>query len=407
MYHAFERRGAAAGLMFLTGLAICLTGVSGAARADSWGAVLLGSGVPGLNYANAVTPLGGFQVGASEDANGLPTPYYWTGNAASATTATPVGYDGGIIETVSFSSGKLIFGGSLVPPGEQTSHAAFWTPGGPVTDLHPANADFSTLTSLSRDSAAQTGVYDAPNSFGNMATHAGLWNGTADSLIDLTPDGAVGASSYAISGDGATQGGSVDDGGADLKPGTWSGTPDSFVDLTPDGYVGGEVYALSGDGAIQAGYVDNPAFDQLAGYWNGSASSFVLLDPPTWDFSNVNAASADGQVFVGYGYDNDITQAEIHGLYWTAAGGSAGFVDLHQYLPAEFSDSVAYGVTHFNGISYITGEAFRPDGSEVAVLWRHSDISAPEPGTLTLGALGIGCWVAITSFWTVLRRKRA
>ena len=397
MYRPFARRGAAAGLALALGWAPM------AARAETWSVITLGSGVPGLNYANAITPAGGFQVGASEDDAGISTAYVWQGTAASATNVTPAGYEGAGIESVSYAGGKPVFGGFVVTPGNQASHAAFWTPGAGPVDLHPAISSGSSLLGMSADAKTQVGSFTAPNALGNDASHAGLWRGTAESLVDLTPAAGIESNGYAISGNGAVQGGSVDNGGADLLPGIWNGSAESFVDLTPNDALGGEVYALNGDGSIQAGYADFDSPDgpdERAGYWNGSASSFTLLNPPNWDFSNVTAVTKDGQTFVGFGYDNTVTAAETHALLWTADGGSAGYLDLHQYVPAEFSDSAAYGVTQINGVTYIVGEVFRPDGSEAAALWRRTADAAPEPGTLLLALFG-GAGIAL------IRRRRA
>lgn len=87
------------------------------------------------------------------------------------------------------------------------------------------------------------------------------------------------------------------------------------------------------------------------------------------------------------------TGGQNHAMYWS--GTSASALDLHSFLPANYTSSAAHGIWSNASGTYIAGEAVNGSfGRTESMLWFQA---VPEPGPLL--ALGLGAVV-------LLRRRR-
>ena len=134
--------------------------------------------------------------------------------------------------------------------------------------------------------------------------------------------------------------------------------------------------------------------------WTGTAASRVDLDP-------VNSAGSQAYgVYNGrqVGYSFSILDGRQHAGMWS--GTAASWTDLSVQLPANYSDSFAYGVWRDTTTTYVVGFSQNDTtGQYDAILWTVAGgVPVPSSGpwslaTLAAGLLGAGV--------VVLRRRRA
>lgn len=96
-----------------------------------------------------------------------------------------------------------------------------------MVDLHPAGALSSAA--VATDGVLQGGWSDWQLQF--VETHATIWNGTAQSFVDLRPSGGY---SRVVGMAPGVQVGEFVLGGSN-RAALWRGTPQSFLDLNPPG----------------------------------------------------------------------------------------------------------------------------------------------------------------------------
>ena len=167
------------------------------------------------------------------------------------------------------------------------------------------------------------------------AGHALLWTGSADSVVDLHPQGFT--FSIAQGTAGRRQVGYADDKGGARHAMLWRGSAATAVDLTPRNFRDASAYGA--DIEQQAGYGE--LRDQSLPHallWTGSAASAIDLHPSGFSSSQAWAVGDGQQVGVGVPTVPTIP-GNYHALLW--AGRAASVVDLH---PAGFTDSAALGV---------------------------------------------------------------
>ena len=175
--------------------------------------------------------------------------------------------------------------GSGYNMGLDTTHALLWNgTANSAVDLQPTNLDgfsFSGATAIhGTQEVSSAGILS------NAIYHAMLWNGTADSAIDLHPTNLDGfESSFALGTDGVHQVGTGYT-GLIFHALLWSGTADSSVDLHPtqiNGIISSEVYGISGNQQVGAGDDGVEGDFSHALLWNGTADSAVDLHPTNLD----------------------------------------------------------------------------------------------------------------------------
>jgi hypothetical protein len=206
--------------------------------------------------------------------------------------------------------------------------------------------------------------------------HALLWNGTANSAVDLNP--ATFNVSNSIGTDGGNQvwfaagAGTANQAHAVL----WSGTANSAIDLNPTNLTGikwSEAYAVGGDEQVGYGRGSLTGGQDHAMLWNGTANSAADLNPAAYTTSHGSGTNGMFQVDFGFTIDGS------HALLWNGSADSV--VDLQTVLPGGLTQSEADSID-FQG--RIFGTAVGSDGMH-AVEW----LPVPEPCGLRLALAGV------------------
>ncbi len=213
-----------------------------------------------------------------------------------------------------------------------TAHAD-WT----VTNLHPAGATRSEVRGV------ENGVAVGYATFNNVP-HAGLWNGSADSWLDLRPANATSYSWAHSINNGVIAGDAVVNGVQQAS--LWNGTADSWTSLNPAGS------PMSGINVTRNG--QQGGFAVLGGIgravlWNGTADSYVDLHPLTGNIEESWVLSLHNNQQVGITIDGNTA-------LWNAAmwsGTAASYVNLN---PAGATESDAVAV--YNGFQYGSSDIF-------------------------------------------------
>jgi len=243
-------------------------------------------------------------------------------------------------------------------------HAGLWNgTAASFVDLNPGGATDSSVRALS----ASQQVGDAK--IGGV-TRAAVWTGTAGSFTDLTPAAATGGTLWATTG--LQQAGQAIIGGV-RHAGLWSGTANSFVDVHPAGYAESAIYDTTG--TQQVGFAEVSGKNH-AGLWSGTAASFVDLHPSGATSSQVNATIGVRQAGTVNFSGTD------HAAVW--AGTAASFLDLQAYMPAAYTSSSASSISTDGDLDRVSilvaGSAFN------ATPWRDAleprsmmaDMSVPQ-----------------------------
>ena len=104
----------------------------------------------------------------------------------------------------------------------------------------------------------------------------------------------------------------------------WRGTAESFVDMNPEGALSSSFNAT--DGVHQVGsFLRNPGIPpgpviNRAAIWSGTAASYVDLYPnvPPFDHQRVIPTDTDGNMQVGYYQRGEINPGPTSGLRWNS-----------------------------------------------------------------------------------------
>ena len=315
---------------------------------------------------------------------------------------------------------------------------AQWT----TTVLHPDGA----LSSEAHSTTAtdQVGVVE----FMQFYRRAVLWNGDAQSFVDLTPDNAVEALGYA-GGSGLQSGVLWLDGGGGPHPTIWTGSADSWVDLGGPGYVyaqspthvvgespfrqaavwdiqtlthrplhpGAYTRSRAWDtlGDLQVGSVEAGNLEPLASLWRGNVASHVLLHPPMAEWSEALATDGvrhggyarmlgdDGLIFdravIWNGSQDDFTDIDppIFGPSRVNAMDPAGVQVGQASNRAAFWMGTAESfldLSSFLGSEYVLSEALglHVQGDTVYVAgWAHNSTENRREAILWIGTLPSSC----------------
>jgi len=274
-----------------------------------------------------------------------------------------------------------------------------------VTSISPE--DYSETFVTAAAGPSQVGYGSGPSTGGN--SHAILWSGTAESLIDLNPDGYDGSVIYGVGGgqqvgvgfdlgtnlailwpaptagsavnltpagidfaaaygtDGTTQAGS---GRGSLTLGSghalaWTGTAESVVDLHPIGYSESTASFVRGGRIVGVAIT----FEEIytAALWtSASPDSFISLHPEEGFFETV-ATTVEGLTVAGYG-NGAFTDDVNHALLWPNEGES--YIDLH---PAGYLSSF---ILAMSGQTQVGTASINE--SEHAMVWTGTAASAVD-----------------------------
>jgi hypothetical protein len=215
-----------------------------------------------------------------------------------------------------------------------------------VTNLHPRDLPSGTDSyGLATTDTQQVGYYVIAGPFSPVST-AVMWTGTAESYVILGEED----NSYANDTNGTQQVGAIAPHAV-----LWNGSADSVVELTPRGFLNSYAYGISGTQHV--GWAAPTPGAQHACLWNGDAQSYVSLHPAGWDTSVAYGTSGTQQVGQAF-LIRDLT---VHASLWT--GTAESWVDLH---PADATASIAFATSGTQQVGYV----YLPRSSQYhASLW--------------------------------------
>jgi probable HAF family extracellular repeat protein len=304
--------------------------------------------------------IAGGQVAVTTDSPPFPSgpthAFLWTPSSGSLVDLQPPGFKS---SATSGTNGVTQVGyGSLLPNGP--THAMRWSGSADTAeDINPDGATASQADGISAD-----GQIVGEATLGG-STHAILWSG--GDVIDLHP--ATGyTQTHAASTDGSHQvGGGAAPGAVGWQALVWSGSADSVVNLHPNGYAtsaamnlwGTQVVGYAGQAAPNDGQIVHAAI------WDLATGTFADLNG---DLVQSALLATNGSTQVG----TIQTSADgiIHAALWYGTADS--YVDLHALLPGNYNYSRATGIDADGNIS---GVAYNVDaGRFEAVAWL-----VPEP----------------------------
>lgn len=226
-----------------------------------------------------------------------------------------------------------------------TGTAASWLP------LHPIGATSSRLLDVSDGQQVGWATIN-----GNQ--HASLWTSTDFSWVDLNPTGATTSTAYCVHA--GEQGGSATIGGG-LRAGIWRSSAASWVLLHPTGSATESVVYGNWNGQ-QVGYIRVPVQGRQATLWSGTAASRVNLHPAGASASYAMDTCEGYQV--GYRLIGTLNKA----CAWR--GTAASFEDLHQFVPTNFSTSIATKAWRDGQKLYVSGYGYNFEATRnQALLW--------------------------------------
>lgn len=286
---------------------------------------------------------------------------------------------------------------SQFPPYTRTfqyNQAAIWT--GPAHDfvnLHPAGYDQSVVTACwGNQQAGYVQTNSAADPLLLSVSNAALWSGTAESVVNLHPDGFARSTATGIwenqqVGSGFTE--------QPVLPGPipppdlsqpaqerallWHGTAESVIDLHPDAFISSRANDVWNNQQVGSASVNSDLILSVshAVLWYGSAETCVDLHPDGFLYSEAYAVCNGQQVGSGH---LDFSLNSGHALLWS--GTAESVTDLHLLLPEIYVSSSASDIDEFGNI---VGTATLADGTSHAVIWQ----PIPEPATLLLLAAGV------------------
>ncbi|MHB0999293.1 MAG: PxKF domain-containing protein [Armatimonadota bacterium] len=251
-------------------------------------------------------------------------------------------------------------------------HAAMWNgTADSLVDLNPVGAEASGALGISGNCQVGWAAFQAYDEEGGPIylkwdQHAGLWHGTANSWVDLHPAGAFNSFANGVSGD--YQAGLVSYGTSSNNvshAALWHGTADSFVDLHPaDLWTRSGVSDIFGD--YQVGWVDNGGSGNIshAAIWRKTVDSFVDLNPAGARSSWISG-TCGGYVAGGVCLEGDTVYPD--GRASLCSGTADSWVDLTPYLPdpsnthgpdSHYTYTEASCVYESNGEIWVGGTAY-------------------------------------------------
>lgn len=345
-------------------IAACLIGSAPADAQIRWRAVVLHP--EGEERSSATAVAGPYQGGyVGPEGTSYTVPVIWEGSSNSVRSLLPDGWERGEVLGM---HGSVQVGQVL--RSTFTQHAAvWWGSRESFYDLHPADHHASNARGVYGDQAV--GISVPPNLY--LWPHATLWDLRTGLHTDLHPSVALWSEAWAT--DGNLQGGRVDieAQGQGIHAALWAGSADSFVDLHPNGASSSAVHGMAPGVQVGTAQVGT---SHRAMLWRGSAQSAIDLTPDGAISAALN--STTGSIHGGYvRYSGSFARASI----WFSD--SAGdFVTLHHLLPGEWRSSVITGITVHNDTFYAAGFGFRVDeGTETSLLWVGT---IPAPGTIAV-----------------------
>lgn len=299
----------------------------------------------------------GVQVGQTANSIDSLEGSFWTGHSSSWTSLGPDTY--GISTDGTYQVGYVWL--------HPKRHAALWTGGGSMVDLHPDEVGDSIAYAVAGGIQAGMVTRDGIHSL-----HACLWRGSKQTLENLHPSGADGSEAYGT--DGVQQVGVAWVGGV-ANASLWSGDEASWVNLHP---LGADVSLAWGvRGGYQVGFVQTAGQDR-ATLWHGDADSFIDLDqflPPVFAGGNSYAWAlwVDGNTIHIAGEAVNVLTGQTEAVLWSYTENQppvamAGATPLVLRLP--MGVQAGFSTLGYKTPILLDGRAsYDPDGDEITGLW--------------------------------------
>lgn len=317
-------------------------------------AVAAGTGAAQTEYVATVLNSGnlppGFSFSVSQDGTGgQQAGYIFQSDSPYSThAATWDGTPNGVIdlhppqyfETLLEGSDGATQAGTVKPDQfSEIRHAMYWQgTAASAVDLHPAAGPFFDMSNC-RDVDGDTQVGQI-SGLAIINVRAAMWHGTAASWTSLHPiPGYVQSGCNAIRGNMQVGFGNGSGTSGSNEALLWLGTPESAVNLNPQGYRYSEAHGCDDVRNQQCGWAEKPPSPPHAMLWSGSAESAVDLNSPGIDQSYAQDVWNHTQVGFGRG---ELTEFYLRALAWHDTPTSV--ISLHQFLPAEYLGSSAWGI---------------------------------------------------------------
>ena len=230
-----------------------------------------------------------------------------------------------------------------------------------VTDLSATNS-----TSTNYAPAVANGLaspYQIGSGTVNNQSVALSWNGTAASVINLTPSGYKSADIFGISGSTLVGEGVMSTGQTVAL--LWPGRVPSPININPT--IGSTPAALSEalgiSGSQEVGYAENSTGGYYAYLWSGSSNNAVDLQP-TSNYVSSTANATDGTQQAGFA---TVASGYAHAMVWAGTAASAQDLNPTGYIQS-FAEAVApTGVTNSAAVGY--AETASGSGTAHAYAW--------------------------------------
>ena len=311
---------------------------------------------------------------------GLNSALLWRGWSATAMRLNP--NPSSAASATSIWNGQQ---GGVVNVGGQ-SHASIWNGTAQSwVDLHPTHIPEVVHTDVfATDGQTQVGTYYIPAGGTFAGGAACMWSGTADSWVDLHPAGYGVSEAHGVFGN--QQVGTV--WGADLGNAVmWFGSAESMVLLAPPEAIASA--ALCTDGTHQYGMIGilEPVPGLYPARWSGTAESWENMGVPEGRWGEIHAVHGGWKV----GFSTTAGELDARAYLWTDGPGS--YIDLHPTLPPEYTTSNAQGIWRHeeSGTTYIVGHAHNSvlDRDE-AIMW----VTGPGVNLITSATAPADCSAA-------------
>jgi hypothetical protein len=216
-------------------------------------------------------------------------------------------------------------------------------------------------------------------------SRATRWDATTGEFSDLNVvlnNGSYGGSlAYGVDGNIAVGfGGLQGINGFGTHAVAWDLSAGGFTDLHPDGYT--HTWAKDVSGSLVVGYGELPTTgdNDRALLWNLATNSFTDLHNSEFLYSNAHDVSESAGLVVG---SANVGNA-VHAIAWDLTGGL--YVDLHELVPAGYTQSEATAVDAFGNI---VGSVTTADGVMHAALWRNNAAPTGDPPPPSVSLLSV------------------
>ena len=323
--------------------------------------------------------------------NGETRAVVWSGsNWANKTELGTLKADNTGFSTAQAVSGDGLVVGGVAPNDNGESRGIIWSGSNwtTKTELGTLKADNSggwvTVHALSRDGSVAVG--SAPSDFTLPLTGRPIvWSGsnwaTKTDLGTLGSSNSLIGAASAVSDDGSTVVGAVDNDNSERRAIVWSGsnwaTKTDLGTLKSDNSGWSYASAVSGDGSLVFGEAKNDNGNTRATAWSGSnwstKTDLGTLKADNTGESSALAASGDGSVVGGYAYnDNGDTRATV----WSGSGWQTK-TDLGTLKTDNSGSSAVYGISADG--NFAVGEANNDNGDSHAAVWNLRNLNNARP----------------------------